>query len=153
VIPSGTRSSGRERLTDQELAAWRGMLQVSFRLRREMGEALARHGLAMPDYDVLVTLAAQPRGRMRMNELADAVLQPRSSLTRITDGLERRGLIHREPCEVDARGTWAVLTREGRAAFRDAHRTHIANVRRLFLDRLADEQLEQLAAAWEAVGS
>ncbi|HEY6422671.1 MAG TPA: hypothetical protein VIY28_05350 [Pseudonocardiaceae bacterium] len=37
----------------------------------------------MADYDVLVTLAEQPDRGMRMAELADTILQPRSSLTRL----------------------------------------------------------------------
>jgi DNA-binding MarR family transcriptional regulator len=149
MIPTGTSS---RTLSDRELAAWRGLLATSFRLRREMEAVLLeKHGLAMADYDVLITLAAQPRRRMRMAELAEAVLQPRSSLTRITQSLERRGLMGREPDPDDGRGTWGVITRDGLATLRRAHRTHIANVRRLFLDRLSDEQLDQLAAAWATV--
>ena len=152
MIPSGTRSATGERLTSAELAAWRGMLRVATRLRRELGERLAsEHGLSMADYDVLVRLAEQPGRRIRMSDLAEAILQPRSSLTRIADGLERRGLIRRERSPADGRGAEAVLTDEGLARFRDAQQTHLAGVRDRFLDRLGDDQLAQLAAAWQAI--
>jgi DNA-binding MarR family transcriptional regulator len=152
MIPPGTRSRSGQRLTDAELAAWRGLLRVSVRLRRELGRRLTeRHGLSMADYDVLVRLAEEPGRRMRMAELAETVLQPRSSLTRIADGLERRGLIRRERTADDARGAEAVLTGEGLAVYRRAQRTHHDNVRALFLDRLSDAQLAQLADAWTAV--
>ena len=150
----GTRARSRsgEPLTRRELAAWQGLLRVSFRLRRELEAALTRdHGLSMADYDVLVRLADDPDRGLRMSDLADAVLQPRSSLTRIVGGLEARGLARREPAEADARGARAVLTPAGSAAFRRAQVAHLDNVRRLFLDRLTVAQLDQLAAAWEAI--
>jgi DNA-binding MarR family transcriptional regulator len=154
MIPSGTRSSSGQPLTDSELAAWRGLLRVSVRLRRELGEALSeRHGLSMADYDALVRLAEEPGYRLRMAELADTILQPRSSLTRIVEGLEHRGLIRRERSTQDARGAEAILTDAGLAAFRRAQCSHHDNVRRLFLDRLTDDQLAQLGDAWEAIGS
>jgi DNA-binding MarR family transcriptional regulator len=146
------RSRSGQRLTDAELAAWRGLLRVGVRLRRELGSRLQeRHGVTMADYDVLVRLAEQPARRMRMAELAESVLQPRSSLTRIVDGLERRGLIRRERTVDDARGAVAVLTEQGLATYRRAQRTHHDNVRALFVDRLSDAQLGQLAGAWAAV--
>lgn len=148
----GTRSRRGQRLTELELAAWRGMLRTSFRLRRRLGEAMEReHGLSLAEYEVLTYLAERWGSAMRMAELADAVLQPRSSLTRIVDSLVASGLVRREPCPDDARGQRAVLTKEGRAAFRRAHRTHLDNVRAAFLDQLGDEQLEQLAAVWAEI--
>ena len=139
-------------LTNLELAAWRGMLRVTHRVRQQLGDDLTRrHGLSMADYDVLVTLAAQPGHSRRMAALADEVLQPRSSLTRIVAGLERRGLVHRSSTPDDARGTLATLTPSGRRAFRRAHRTHIAGVRQRFLSGLSSSQLEQLAAAWATI--
>jgi DNA-binding MarR family transcriptional regulator len=128
------------------------MLRVSVRLRRELDRRLGeRHGITIADYDALVALAEQPGRRMRMSDLAAAILQPRSSVTRIVDGLEHRGLVDREPSRVDARGADAVLTDAGIALYRRAQRSHHDNVRALFLDRLSDAQLNQLASVWAAV--
>jgi DNA-binding MarR family transcriptional regulator len=127
-------------------------LRVSVRLRRDLGQRLQdAHGLSMADYDLLVRLAEQPGRRMRMAELADAILQPRSSLTRIADDLQRRGLIRRQPSATDGRGFDAVLTPRGQTLFRKAQRTHLDGVRRRFLDVLDDEQLQQLADIWAAI--
>jgi DNA-binding MarR family transcriptional regulator len=146
------RSRPGQRLTAAELAAWRGLLRIAVRLRREFGQQLAEtHALSMADYDVLVRLAEQPGGRMRMAELADAILQPRSSLTRLVGDLERRGLVLREPSPIDGRGLEAVMTDAGRTLFGEAQQTHLAGVRERFLDRLTDDQLAQLAAAWAAI--
>lgn len=128
------------------------MLRLSFRLRTELGRALQEtHGLSIADYDLLVRLADQPDERLRMAELADAILQPRSSLTRIAASLERRGLIHRIPAPDDGRGALAALTDEGRTTFRAAQRTHLAGIRQRFHDRLTDDQLRQLADVWIAI--
>jgi DNA-binding MarR family transcriptional regulator len=152
VIPNGTRSTEGEPLTELELGAWQGMLRTVVALRRELGEALsADHGLSMADYDLLVRLAEQPGGRMRMADLAKRILQPKSSLTRIASGLEGRGLIRREPSPDDRRGAEAVLTDAGRAAFHAAQRDHLGRVRERFLDQLDDDQLADLAEVWRAV--
>lgn len=148
-----TRSTGGQPLTPLELAAWQGMLRVSFRLRTELGRALQQaHGLSMANYDLLVRLAEQPDGQMRMAGLADAILQPRSSLTRMAGNLQHRGLIQRRPAPDDGRGALAALTKAGRRTFRAAQRTHLGGVRRHFHDQLSDDQLRQLAKAWTAVG-
>lgn len=152
MIPDGTRSRSGQRLTAAELAAWRGLLRIAVQLRRTLGQQLTEtHALSMADYDVLVRLSEQPGQRMRMAELADTILQPRSSLTRLVSDLERRGLVHREPTPIDGRGSEAAMTDAGRALFREAQQTHLAGVRERFLDRLTDEQLSQLAAAWAAI--
>jgi DNA-binding MarR family transcriptional regulator len=128
------------------------MLRTTHRLRRDLGERLSRdHGLSMADYDALVTLAGQPSGSMRMAALADAILQPRSSVTRIIASLEDRDLVHRSPTPGDARGASAGLTRKGRRVFAQAHRTHLAGIREHFLRHLSPTQLRHLAEAWEAI--
>ncbi|SDS04590.1 DNA-binding transcriptional regulator, MarR family [Brevibacterium sandarakinum] len=158
MIPHGTtareeqRSQAGEELSPSELAAWRGMLRLTHRLRRDLGEQLStHHDLSMADYDVLVALAAAPDRSMRMSELADIVLQPRSSLSRIVGSLERRRLVQRSRVESDARGSSAALTAEGYRLFAQAHRTHIAGVRHRFLEHLSTDQLEDLATAWKCV--
>jgi DNA-binding MarR family transcriptional regulator len=129
------------------------MLRVTTRVRRELDERLqAEHGLTMAEYDALVLLADRPDRRMRMADLADQILQPRSSLTRIVDRLERNGLVRRDRPPEDGRGAHAVLTDFGADIFRAAQRSHHDNVRELFLDRLGDAQLRALARTWEALG-
>jgi DNA-binding MarR family transcriptional regulator len=100
---------------------------------------------------VLVQLANAPDRMLRMSELAKAVLLTRSGLTRLVDRLERRGLVERRSCPSDARGFHAVLTAEGLRRLKEARPTHLAGVRRLFLDLLEPEELRSLAAIWERV--
>jgi DNA-binding MarR family transcriptional regulator len=86
-----------------------------------------------------------------MFELADAVVLSRSGLTRLVDRLERAGLVERERGAVDPRQMYARLTDSGLAAVADATPTHVAGIKERFLERLSDEQTEQLAAIWRAM--
>ena len=139
-------------LSPLELDAWRGLLRTHARLVRELDhELVAAHGLPLTSYEVLIALAGAPGERLRMSEVADSLLLSQSGITRLVDRLERDGLVRREPCEEDGRGLYAALTPHGRAALRAARATHLAGVRRRFLDPLSDRELSSLAGAWRRV--
>ena len=148
----GTSGDTSIDLSPAELGAWRGMLRVHAALVKELDAELeAQHGLPVTSYDVLVNLAEAPDGRLRMRDLADAVLLSRSGLTRLVDRLEREGLLRRVPCPSDARGAFAEITPAGRDKLAEARPTHRAGVRARFLDRLEPAELERLAAALDRV--
>ena len=139
-----------ESFTERELAAWRGFLRTHAGLVKELDADLeAHHQLPLTSYDVLTTLADQPQGRMRMRDLAEAVVLSRSGLTRLVDRLQREGLLEREQCTSDARGAYAVLTETGRDRLREAQPLHRDGVRRRFLSRFSAEELRVLAGFWD----
>ena len=139
-------------LDREELGAWRGMLRVHAELTKALDAELAEtHGLPLSSYEVLLFLAGEPGGRMRMSELADSVLLSRSGLTRLVDRLERAGLLERVQCDEDARGYFAQITPAGREEFNAARRTHLEGVRRLFLSRFSRDELRELGGLWERV--
>jgi DNA-binding MarR family transcriptional regulator len=132
---------------DWRLAVWRSFLRTHNHLLRLLEGQLAEHGkLALGNYDVLVQLAEAPGNRLRMSDLAEAVLLSRSGLTRLVDRLQKDGLVQRQPDPDDARGMYTVLTAKGRDTLRDASRVHLAGVTSLVLDRLSEAQLRQLQA-------
>src|SRR5688500_3782197 len=117
-------------LSREELAAWRGLLRVHSALVKALdAELLAEQGLPLSSYEVLINLQAAPERRRRMAELADSVLLSRSGMTRLVDRLEREGLLERDACVDDGRGTFAVLTEKGEALLSEARRTHLDGVR------------------------
>jgi DNA-binding MarR family transcriptional regulator len=94
--------------------AWRKFLTVHVILIEQIERDLAQAKLpALSWYDVLFALSAAPDRKLRLNELAQAVLLSRSNLTRLVDRLEVAGLICREACEIDRRGAFAMITEEG----------------------------------------
>jgi DNA-binding MarR family transcriptional regulator len=145
-------SSTGIRLSPTELRAWGGFLRTHAALIRQLDAELeAEHGLSLTSYDVLVQLESVPDRRLRMRDLADAVLLSRSGLTRLVDRLVREGMIEREACGEDARGSFAVLTERGLRTLHAARPTHLAGVRRLFVARVADDELARLGDVWERV--
>jgi DNA-binding MarR family transcriptional regulator len=140
-----------ELLSERELGAWRGMLEVHSEIISRLDAELERaHGLPLTSYEVLMYLA-DAGGRLRMGELADRLLLSRSGITRLVDRLERQGLVERERCIDDGRGFFARLTDAGRRKLAEARPQHLAGVREHFLSRLEPAQLDQLAAAWRRV--
>ncbi|MEX2290647.1 MAG: MarR family transcriptional regulator [Mycobacteriales bacterium] len=133
-------------LTGMELAAWRMFLRAHATVTRRLeAELVAEHELPLASYDVLVQLSEAPERQLRMTELADRVLLSRSGLTRLADRLERDGLIRRQACPSDARGTLAVLTDDGLAKLRQAWPTHRRGVAEHVTGRLTGDEVAQLA--------
>jgi DNA-binding MarR family transcriptional regulator len=150
--PAVTQPAGAQKLDDRELRAWRGMLRVHATLTKALDAELeAAHGLPLSSYEVLMNLADAEGERMRMSDLAAMVILSRSGLTRLVDRLEREGLIARESCPSDARGSFATLTAAGRRKLDAARATHLAGVRSLFLVHFSAEEQELLGTAWERV--
>jgi DNA-binding MarR family transcriptional regulator len=87
------------------------------RVDTELGGA---HGLSLSDFAALHHLAQAPGGRLRRGDLARRLALTPSGITRLLAPLERRGIVTREQDGHDARATFAVLTRSGKALVKDA---------------------------------
>ncbi|MCT2583711.1 MarR family winged helix-turn-helix transcriptional regulator [Actinophytocola gossypii] len=139
------------RLSELEDEAWRGFLFAHDRIWREIEAGLAPLGVSMAEYSVLALLGeAGPKG-MRMSDLAKRRVMSTGGFTRLADRLESRGAIERRRSAVDGRGFEAVLTREGRALLRKAWQQQYRDLRKLFFDRLDDDDLRNLAAVWARI--
>jgi DNA-binding MarR family transcriptional regulator len=142
----GTPCAG---LSPVELDAWRGFLRAHAAVARRLdAELQEHHGLPLTSYDVLVNLEDAEGGRLRMYELAGAVLLSLSGVTRLVDRLVADGLVCRERCAQDRRGAFCVLTDAGRARLAKARPTHLDGVRRLFLAAFSTEELAGLGTLW-----
>jgi DNA-binding MarR family transcriptional regulator len=142
----------RNKLTTLELRAWGGFLRTHASVLRQLDDELqAAHGLPLTSFDVLVQLDRAPDHRLRMRDLAEAVVLSRSGLTRLVDRLERQGLVQRVRCSEDQRGWFAVLTERGAEALRTALPTHVDGIRRRFLAELDEADMERLGGVWERV--
>lgn len=134
-------------LSEREQQAWRGWIDASRRILAASDRQLKNDsGLTTDDYEVLVRLSEADGRRMRMSDLAASVTNSPSRLSQRIDRLSRAGVVERERCEADARVWWVVLTEAGFGCLRDAAVGHVAEVRRLFVDRLTAGEIELLAA-------
>ena len=134
------------RLDGAALDAWRGYLTSHAAILRMLdAELVAEHGLTTRDYEVLLFLARAEGRHLPMSALAERTMLTRSGITRLVDGLVGGGLIERHACRNDARVSYAQLTDVGYEKLRQASRSHVAGVRRLFVERFSDEELTTLA--------
>ena len=145
------RSSPPRWLTEEEQRAWRAYIRLAQLLMRQLDRDLHRFGLSMHDYEILVELSEAPRKRMRMTELADRTAQSRSRLSHQINRMETKGLVIREGCEGDKRGTFAVLTDHGLATIGKVAPFHVASVREHFVDQLNPAELTALTEAYMPV--
>jgi DNA-binding MarR family transcriptional regulator len=143
-----------DRLNARELAAWRGFIRTHALLWREMEASLERsHGISLSAYDVLVLLDEAPGRRLRMSELADAVLMSSGGFTRLADRLCLEGLVTRARTASDGRGFELVLMPPGRELLDSARETHRADIRRRFLAHIDAGEQARLGALWERLGA
>jgi len=130
------------------MAAWRAFLNAHAAaigsIERELA---AERQLPLTSYDVLVALSEAPGNRLRMHELADAVVLSRSGLTRLVDRLEADGLLARARAGEDRRGAYAVLTDAGREALRRAWPVYARGISRHFSSLMNDDEVRAITAA------
>jgi DNA-binding MarR family transcriptional regulator len=100
---------------------WETLVATPFGLYTTWEEKLqAACGLPALHFHVLQILADAPEGRLRLQELAEAVRHSQSGTTRLVDRLEKEGLVKRHSCETDRRVTWAMLDDKGLDAYNTA---------------------------------
>jgi DNA-binding MarR family transcriptional regulator len=88
---------------------------------------------------------------MPARELCNALGWEKSRLSHQVRGMQKDGLISREPNPADARSTMVCLLPAGRATIEKAAPGHVADVRRNFIDLLTPAELDMLAALNERI--
>lgn len=137
---------------NEQLAAWRTFLGAHVAVIERIERDLAAAGrLPLGSYDVLFALAEAPDHRLRMGDLAAAVLLNRSTLTRRVDRLEREGLLTRERFAADKRGAHAVLTQAGMEALRRAWPIYAHGIATYFAQHLSPQEIRVMQEALSKV--
>lgn len=127
--------------------AWALLLATHATLVEKIESALAAEGLPpLAWYDALWELEKAEGGRLRMHELAQAVVLSRSNLTRLIDRLENAKLTARERCADDRRGAFAVLLAAGRDMRRRMWPVYRKEIQALFASHLSDREADALSA-------
>ena len=145
VESSRPTAAGEPRwLTERELDAWRMFSAVLMKLPAAIDAQLQRDAsLSMFEYHVLAGLSEAPGRELHMSELAVLANGSLSRLSHVVRRLETRGWVRREPCPHDGRYTNAILTDAGHAKLKAAAPGHVAHVRALVIDALADGDLDR----------
>jgi DNA-binding MarR family transcriptional regulator len=134
-------------LTEHEQQAWRAYQRLRHQLdARLRADLLRTTGMSDADYAVLVHLSEAPDERLRARDLAVALVWEKSRLSHQISRMEKRGMVERADCPTDARGSFIVLTDQGRGAITEAAPLHVDAVRRYLIDGLSPAQLDALIA-------
>lgn len=142
---------GTSRLTGRQRAAWATLTAVSLALGARLEAALHREaGLTPFEFHLLHMLQAgdpdrdEGAGEMPMHRAAHLVDASPSRLSHVVRRLEERGWLERRTCPEDARVTLLRLTDEGRCRAAAGLPAYEGIVERLLVDRLGEEDLEEL---------
>jgi DNA-binding MarR family transcriptional regulator len=136
---------------ERGLRAWHAFLRAHASLIRSLAADLAeRTGLTLGDFDVLAQLSLGG-GEMRMTDLAARAFSSRSGMTRRVDRLVAEGLVARGGSGSDARSVVVVLTAAGRTRLEETLPVHLAEVVRLFVEPLDDDELDAVEQAMRKV--
>ncbi|MDQ1304656.1 MAG: hypothetical protein QG671_483 [Actinomycetota bacterium] len=139
-------------LTESEDRAWRGLHEMNRALDHVLSRRLGDDsGLSMADYELLVPLSEAAGRRLRARDLGQLVQWEKSRLSKHVSRMEQRGLVSRQECSADARGSFICLTEAGWVAITAAAPDHVEAVRRYFVDLLDAGELRMFAEVSDRV--
>ncbi|WES64553.1 MarR family transcriptional regulator [Microbacter sp. GSS18] len=116
-----------------------------------LDKELAPAGLTSFEFTLLEALSEADGHRLRLSALASRTNATLARLSRVVTGLERKKLVVRTPCAEDGRATNAVLTDAGQTAYQQSRPLYADAVRRMILDGLDDDGVDQLASLSYAI--
>lgn len=145
--PQASDSTATPWLTAREYAAWRSYVDGSARVNEALARQLEQHtDLTLSEYEVLVRLSESEDWTLRMSEIADELAHSRSRVTHAVRRMETRGLVRRVACAKDGRGVNCVMTQQGFDELSASAPGHVSAVRKVLVDVLTAEELDQLGA-------
>jgi DNA-binding MarR family transcriptional regulator len=134
--------------------AWGALTRTQAAVSGRLQEALTESGFPpLPWYEVLSTVAEAPEGRMRMGELAEALVITRGGLTKLVDRLVKAGLLERTFCDTDRRVSYATLLSAGEDLLAEMRPVIVAELRVAFAAKLSVEQANELRDTLDRVRS
>lgn len=132
--------------------AWIALVQTHAALTGRVQEALAAADFPpLPWYEVLSKLAEEPEQRMKMGDLAEALVITRGGLTKLVDRLVKAGLLERTFCETDRRVSYATLLPAGRDLHEEMRPLVVAELRATFSANLTVEEADAMRESLERV--
>lgn len=134
--------------------AWVSITRTHAAIVGRLQEALAQADFPpLPWYEVLVTVYEADDRRLKMGDLAEALVITRGGLTKLIDRLVKAGLVERTFCETDRRVSYATLTEAGAAMLEEMRPIVRGELELAFAAQLTVEEANELAETLERVRS
>jgi DNA-binding MarR family transcriptional regulator len=132
--------------------AWGALARTHAAVSQRLQEALAQGDYPpLPWYEVLATVAEAPEQRMRMGDLAEALVITRGGLTKLVDRLVKAGLLERTFCETDRRVSYATLCTAGRDLLIEMRPVIVGELEASFSANLSVERAKELRETLDGV--
>ena len=132
--------------------AWGALTRTHSAIVGRLQDALTQAEFPpLPWYEVLATVSEAPEQRMKMGELAEALVITRGGLTKLVDRLVKAGLLERTFCKTDRRVSYATLMPAGVDLLDEMRPVVIAELKVAFAARLSVDEAEQLSETLERV--
>jgi DNA-binding MarR family transcriptional regulator len=134
--------------------AWRSLAQTHAAVSGRLQDALAQAELPpLAWFEMLAAIAGAEGERMKMGELAEALVITRGGLTKLVDRLVKAGLIERTFCETDRRVSYATLLPAGSELLSEMVPVVSGELELAFAARLSERQADDLKATLDSVRS
>ena len=132
--------------------AWRSLAQTHAAVSGRLQDALAQAELPpLAWFEMLAAIAASEEERMKMGELAEALVITRGGLTKLVDRLVKAGLIERTFCDTDRRVSYATLLPAGSELLEEMVPVVSGELELAFAARLSERQADDLRSTIDAV--
>jgi DNA-binding MarR family transcriptional regulator len=132
--------------------AWGALTRTHAAITGRLQESLAAADFPpLPWYEVLATISEAPEERMKMGDLAEALVITRGGLTKLVDRLVKAGLLERTFCETDRRVSYATLLPAGRALLDEMRPVVVTELKAAFAAKLSAAEADALRETLERV--
>lgn len=131
---------------DEKVQLFGLLLDTNARLSRSLGAVLETEcDMALAWFEVLLQLRQSPEGRLKMNQIADAIVHSTGGTTRLVDRIEEAGLVERQLCPHDRRAIHVAITALGNTKLDEALSVHLDYLDDRLGSRLSDDERRTLA--------
>src|SRR3954452_20290060 len=137
---------------DPHREAWIAITQTHAAVTGRLQEALTAAELPpLPWFEVLASLDRAPEQRLKMGDLAEALVITRGGLPKLVDPLFKAVLLERTFCETDRRVSYATLLPAGLELLEEMRPIVRSELAVAFSSNLSVEQAEALRATMERI--
>lgn len=132
--------------------AWASLSRTYAAVSLRLQEALAQNdNPPLAWFEVLAAVAAAPDQRLRMGELAEALVMTRGGLTKLVDRLVKAGLLERTVCETDRRVSYATLLPAGAEMLAEMRPVIAGELDAAFAAKLSAREARELSGVLDRV--
>ncbi|MHB2027188.1 MAG: MarR family winged helix-turn-helix transcriptional regulator [Acidimicrobiales bacterium] len=131
---------------DEKVALFGLLLATNARLSKEVSSELETTcQLPLAWFEVLLRLRQAPDGRLKMTQMAEAIVHSTGGTTRLVDRLEEFQLVRREHCPNDRRAIYVAITDSGNNKLDEALDVHVNYLNKHLASRLSNQERSTLS--------